>query len=265
MSVQNDIAYVFQSPEGVRAVLNDKADPDFVGIVDVEAGGVSGVEGAAVRTAIEEIVEGHGAILNPFYYGARSMTWAVIFTPDPSPTLNAKIDQLEMATDAMADDGTVSWAESGSFTVEAKFRRELPWRVTGARPKRTLLGLVSGLWYVRSAAEHSVAVGAGSTAVVAAAGKSGYLPRVVVNGPRTNPVIRNDTTGEELRLNITLAAGQTLDVDFDKHTVFQGATNRYSAVDPTSTWWSLRRGNNVVRNGGAAGTGAMTLFWRDIR
>jgi phage-related protein len=68
-----------------------------------------------------------------------------------------------------------------------------------------------------------------------------------INGPVTNPTVRNVTTGESLGLTVVLAAGEFMDLDTKNHTVLLGGTaNRYSTLT-TPQWWGLQPGTNEIR------------------
>lgn len=76
-------------------------------------------------------------------------------------------------------------------------------------------------------------------------------------GPCVNPRIENvtdpdvDGRAKRLQFNITLGAGEFLEVDFRERTVKLDGNprrDRYSTLDFTeSNWWTLRPGDNLVR------------------
>lgn len=84
-------------------------------------------------------------------------------------------------------------------------------------------------------------------------------------GPCTDPKATNLFTGEYLKLNTTIAAGEYIDVDVLTRTiVLNESASRYGTLDLTSTWWELPPGTTLV---GFVATGTdsntlMTVTWR---
>jgi len=93
--------------------------------------------------------------------------------------------------------------------------------------------------------------------IVTTVGNALCPPILRLFGPCVNPRIENvadlDEFGAAKRLafNITLAAGDYLEVDVRERTVLLNGLrtqNRYSTLDfATSTWWTLQPGQNLVR------------------
>jgi len=72
-------------------------------------------------------------------------------------------------------------------------------------------------------------------------------------GPATNPVIYNNTTGEQIKCNISLNTGDVLIINtkFGSKSVYKIAssgviTNQSQTLDASSTFWQLNIGNNSV-------------------
>lgn len=73
-----------------------------------------------------------------------------------------------------------------------------------------------------------------------------FYPTIRFTGPVTNPQITNETVGKYIRLTLTLAAGEYVDLDLKRKTITDNyGTNRYSTK--TGNWWFLQPGNNVIR------------------
>jgi phage-related protein len=72
-------------------------------------------------------------------------------------------------------------------------------------------------------------------------------PFMHIDGPVTNPTITNEATGKFLKLNMTLVAGDFLDIDFKAKTIRgAGGTTKYSFLDPSSVWWGIEPGDNTI-------------------
>lgn len=100
--------------------------------------------------------------------------------------------------------------------------------------------------------------------LVDVAGTIATPPHFTFRGPCAQPSIANLTTGETWRWSGSLLAGERLEVDVDAATVLlNGTGNRYYLVHPSSVWWLLLPGRNVLSYAAAgAGTGDVTVKWR---
>lgn len=289
MGVEVGIPYVLTGPDGTRAVFNDPADADFVGYLDGD-GGISGLDSPEVRENADVRVEADGGVHGQFFYGRRPVVLTGWVYPDGATqaTVNARIERLQRASNAMRADGELRWTETGSVERRVLVRRQQPLRIAGRRPKTFQVPLVCADAEVVAAAEQSLVIVSGATgflgftspimsplASVIASGGGAFavnsgtapsFPRLRIDGPITNPRVLNNTTGEELRLIYDLAVAEWLEVDMKRRTVLLGGTaNRYSAVEfPASVWWALQPGNNDIRlNATAASGGAqVTVYWR---
>lgn len=80
------------------------------------------------------------------------------------------------------------------------------------------------------------------------------LPLIKMYGPLTNPRIRNnDDSAKEIQVNIEVAVGDYLEIDFEEKTIMlNGTASRYNYLDTDSEWWKLNSGNNEIefRDGG---------------
>jgi hypothetical protein len=80
-------------------------------------------------------------------------------------------------------------------------------------------------------------------------------PVFMVQGPCSYPVIINQTTGQQIRLNTTLAASDTIIIDTQSGAVtLNGTANRNNIVDPTSTFFQLAPGQTTVQFSSTDGT-----------
>jgi len=77
-------------------------------------------------------------------------------------------------------------------------------------------------------------------------GNAIYYPTTRFLGPATNPAVRNNTLGKEIRLTIALALGEYIDVSFRRKTVVDNlGRNRYDTKE--GDWWYLQSGTNEVQ------------------
>lgn len=91
--------------------------------------------------------------------------------------------------------------------------------------------------------------GSGGLGTVENLGTAPAAPTIVINGPAINPVVTNQTTGEQFGLTLTLVAGDVITVDCGARTVVQGTssgatstTNRMGVKTSNSTFFSIQPG-----------------------
>lgn len=91
----------------------------------------------------------------------------------------------------------------------------------------------------------------------------GAKPILEIAGPATNPRISNAADGgRSLKIDVVIAAGQTLIVNFNTRSVTLGGIEQ--AVRTDNQWWVLRSGNNLLaytRSNSPANTSTMTVKW----
>jgi hypothetical protein len=172
--------YTIVGPDGSRAVLNDPADPDFVGFLTGDDA-VTGLERAGVREAADALPEADGGVHGRFLYDRLTFTLKGIIPPDGTiAQWAAKQDRLLAATDAMRGDSTLSWTSASGIGVRVRFRQQQPTRITGRRPKTFMVAGVCEASTVESSLEVASVLVPASTGVVAA-GKPARSGSVVVN------------------------------------------------------------------------------------
>jgi len=92
--------------------------------------------------------------------------------------------------------------------------------------------------------------GAGRITVVNEGSATAY-PIIRFYGPLEDPLLENETSDRQLRFEISISAGDYLEVDTANRTARLNGlaeNSRYDAFDfPTSQWWGLRPGGNLLR------------------
>lgn len=289
IAVEQGATYVIVSPDGIRAVINDVTDDDYVGNLTAPP---SGLERAGVRESADLLPEADGGVHGRFLRDRLPFTLSGIIPPsNGSQTWQSRQARLLRATDALEADATLMWTPSSAPPVQVKFREQQPTRITDRRPKTFLVAGVSADPAIYSQALNlqtilPTSVGGGGFAspltspltssspptgagTVINAGQRKTWPELTFVGPAENPSVRNATLGRGLFLNYTLAAGERLVIDTDprRRSIRLGGTaNRYSALnDDLSAWFYLRPGSNDLRLGFTSWSGAAALEvrWRD--
>lgn len=287
--IAQGVAYEFVGPSGARAVVNDPADPDFVGHLSEPP---TGLERAGVRLSGEDVPLADGRRPGPSLYEGLAFTFKGLLLPDSNAS-GVYQDKLLEATDAMDADASVLWTPPGvdAVPVMVAYRQQQATRITDRRPKTFLVSGIAGRHAVVAQDESLLEVAAGAaieggfssplTSPLAsnptvsgqgsleALGRSKVWPILEVFGPCSNPVLTNVTEGKSLYLTYTLAADERLVIDTDprRRTVkLNDQADRWNAVDHRRTkWWPIKRGDNDIRisfNTFSAGA-KLRVRWRD--
>ena len=88
-----------------------------------------------------------------------------------------------------------------------------------------------------------------------------------MEGPLTDPVITNLSTGERLAFTanggLTLTSGEYVDMSSDGRSVLlAGTASRRSQLSLDSRWWLLPPGDTDIELSADSGTGTFTITWR---
>jgi phage-related protein len=98
------------------------------------------------------------------------------------------------------------------------------------------------------------------------AGNFESLPLIKIYGPVVSPEIKNITDDNKyIKVNMTVSAGDYLEIDFSNHTVMlNGTASRYLYLDSGSEWFSLLAGNNSLtfKDSGGDITGKAEIIFR---
>lgn len=288
--MQLGIPYEIVGPDGTRAVLNDRTDPDFVGFL---TGDDAVTLRRELRTGGQELVEADGGLNGPSYFGRLAMTMQGIIDPQDPQSDSVRERRLRGATRAMRADAKVAWTPVGETRRRLLVRRQNDVDVKGRLPKSFQVSLISAQPFVQADSEQSLTIVPGAAGgeigygsplaspygssyqatgatVVSYGGDVSAWPRFRIVGPITNPQILNNTTGRKIGFLYSLADGETLDVFTDpiprRAVLLGGAADRYGSYDyPNSAWWPLVKGANDIRLLAASYTAgaSLTIYWRD--
>lgn len=91
----------------------------------------------------------------------------------------------------------------------------------------------------------SLAYGAGAGETITLLGSGLSYPTVTIVGPVTDPVIKNDTTGEEMQVEGEFTGSDTIVIDMDNQTITQNGTINL-LDDSNGTFWALHPGANLI-------------------
>lgn len=93
----------------------------------------------------------------------------------------------------------------------------------------------------------------------------GAQPILEIAGPATNPRIQNaGDEGRTIRLDMTIAAGQTLILNTRDRTAFMGGVDQADKIRTDNQWWVLHDGPNLItysRSLAPATASTLTVKW----
>lgn len=86
-----------------------------------------------------------------------------------------------------------------------------------------------------------------------------------LTGPLTNPRLELAGSGEYLRLDATIASGETVELDsIDESILLGGTVARDNWLRTGSSWFELAAGVNQLRFSAQAGTGSIAVTFRSV-
>lgn len=251
--------FVLTGPSGQRAVFNDSTDADYVGVLDPSE--CSGLDSADVREDAAERTEDDGGIQGSNFYGRRPVVLAGLIRANTVEQRNERSAKLEMATDAMRADASLVWTPKGGVANRLLLRQNQPLRITGMYNKKFMVALVSADAYKKSNEEHSIEKAVNVVAEPENVGTAPTPPIIELTGAQTNPVVKNETTGEEMKFTGTIAAGKKLVIDVLNHTVVNDGVQAYGMWNFTTSKWFKLAANGKTKL--KCTTGTMKVKWRD--
>jgi tail protein len=290
------LSYELVNADGTRVVFGNsdaaRADADFIGTLTPDSGITGLLDAATVRESSSDLVERDGASFGSFWLSRRSGTIDGMLRPDLLDTITVATaeQKLKRATRALRGDAVLRWTPpDASSPRQLRVRRQDGPHITGRRPKRWQITLVSADVYALGSTEQHATITAGAAAgevgilnpitnpissATSATGQQSVVndgdaptwPRFRVTGPITNPTILNNSTGEQIVLAYSLAASEYLDVYPQRGVILaQGTADRYSALDfAQSEWWQLQPGTTDVRllASSFSSPAALDVYWQ---
>lgn len=253
--------------------------------------GIGGLGIGSLRSSDTPRPQAHGSYISQTFLGGRSIDFDLVIAAASEADLIGALKAFGQA-----------WAPSSGATVEPLvFQLDGAKYVVFGRPDRyevTRQDLFrhGRAWLsarfvatdplVYSLTEHSQNVSSGgiagglafphgvphgfgtvisTTVTVGNGGNFASCPIITIAGQVTNPRVENVTTSEALTVDLTLGPTDTLTIDMRERTVtLNGAASRTGFVRrPASKWWQLLAGSNQLSFAVAAGSGVMSVAWRD--
>lgn len=105
--------------------------------------------------------------------------------------------------------------------------------------------------------------GSGGDLVVTVTGISGVSPVITIAGECVNPAIENPATGEVMRWNGTIAAGQKLVIDCNEQTVKMSGLSQLDKFE--GDWIRLREGSNrIIFTSDGGDNKVCNMAWNEV-
>lgn len=270
--------------DGTSVAMNDGS-----GVLLLE---VAGFDSPNVRTNIDDIPEGDGAIAGDSFYGSRPVTLRGQIVNVDAATRNLLLTDLQRAFRGLRTNCTLKASPSGMPAMQISGRVD-GFRISGGMAKEWFASVNCPDPRIYSQAENTshdtgtagspgatfplefpVNFGgtSGATVSVPVTNYGNFDAPVIVRatGPIQNPQFRNGTTGESFYIDgVTLASGEWVEVNTalppDRAVTDFNGTSLYRYVRfPGSTWWQLAAGNNAVElwGNGTDSTTRLDVTWR---
>lgn len=259
VGVEYGCPFSLAGPIGVIASFNEEGPSEYVGVLDPSE--CSGLDSPEVREDTQPRVEDDGSVQGNNFYGPRPIVLAGIIRANSLEQRNERVTRLMAASNAMRANAELLWTPHGGQSMRVLVRRQQPLRVTGGFIKKFQIPLVASDPRLYSATQHTKESAINVAQEPENLGNFTSPAIFELVGPQTNPVIKNETTGKEIKFTYALASGHTLIIDTLNHTVYDGATNAYAGFNFTaSTWFGL---NAAGKTKFKCTTGTMKTIWRD--
>lgn len=272
LGLEQGAKYVLIGPDGRRAAFNDSADADHVGFLSKPP---SGFDSPGIRESADVLVEGDGGVHGAFYLDRRPWTLEGIIDPvariageellEVGELVNRRVEKLKRASRALRADASLEWDPMGGVGVR-RLARIQGLRIGERMPKTFLLSMVSADPRAESRIVKTASAAGNANITAVNDGNSNASPLIVLRDNWANPTLTNNATGEVLNLTVALAAADELIIDVAARTILKNGVNAYSALNfPTSDWWELIPGSNVIAPTGRGTTGVSGTWQIDHR
>ena len=263
-----------------------------IGSVTFQAGsayaltGVPGLELPTVRLFSYDLPGEHFGIHTNALYGRRAFALRGWVLGESVSDFISKRDALIDALDILGGEQVLAFTLANGltkritaiprtldFSPEAgipaaapfsiAFEAAFPYLEGDEQSQSISLALAGGGKVPPDAMPASLGKGSGGVVTITNGGNAPSYPTFRIQGPVTNPSIRNSSLNLELRFTLDLAAGAYLEIDTKRKTVTdQTGRNRYSTL--TGDWFTLAPGstNMQLLADSTDPDATLTVVWR---
>lgn len=292
MSTLLNIEYTFTNNDtGESITFSDASDTSEIVVIHAVP---TGLHSAIINQAQNDLSFRDGIQTGDAYLGAKVVTWEVIMVADTVNKMNDLINKickvfmppverglnktLHRLTYTDVDgyakylDYEIETLPQFSKTVGQQIRMDCVFTIRANDPRKygalsqaTLTSqTISGGLQVETQlpAQLPIAFEGGSTVTNNGSYKSS--PLITINGAVTNPILYNLTTGQALKYNVTLNAGDSIACNCVTGETTKNGADNSSELDDTSTFIDLLSGSNelIFTDDTLSGTGECIIDYR---
>lgn len=222
---------------------------------------VDGLDSPPVRVIQQDRDGAHGEFVHAQFYQARSISIeGFIKLPNDEPTPEAYMDSINAAfaptTDpqpfyyktkgidqrvifAHAIRVAYVWDEGFNYSYipfQAQLLAPDPRKYSNGSASFGPVGLPStsgGRSYPKTYAKSYGTIAVGGTVSATNSGNIDTYPIITINGSVNTPIVTNNTTGVQMKFNLSLSTADQLQIDCADRTVFFNGADRTDALDGT--------------------------------
>lgn len=261
-----DGQYVYEAPNGLQLAMGQETPIQVVSVAGL-LGWQAQNSGDIGRSADHGSIYGHGDWMLP-----RSIIMDIVVDGQPGADVEALLDELHTVFQSTEVPGMLMMKRRGK---EARQSFCKPRRAEFLGTYDSWLGHIQGsiefyaadprfyeeTLHTETLMPPSFGMGRGYPKVYpkvygGITGELGVLipntgncrmsPVVRVKGPCRNPSLTNATLGQNVTVGITLAAGQTLELNFETFTATVDGADAYWAILGAPQWWPIEPGDNYI-------------------
>lgn len=241
----NDVDWIVSTEEGWSSSPDLRSD-----IADLP-GADGGSDAASLYSARQIMLSGAAVAPDPATAAAARLAFSSTLEATRGGTLSCTENGVTLSADVRLT-GPVRIAQNGPYGFDFQLALTAPDPRKYAAAVETSVGLPlapAGLPFPVAFPANFGAASGGSVSV-ANGGTVRTWPVLRIAGRAVNPRVTNPVTGDELRLAMTVEAGQYVDIDTAARTVLlQGTASRRSVVSVSGEWLPIAPGSASLKFG----------------
>jgi hypothetical protein len=295
MSTLLNVQYTFTNNDtGQSITFSDGTDTTEIVVIHTIP---TGLHSAIIRQAQENLSFRDGIQSGDAYLGAKVITWEIImvadseakmislinkirkiFMPPVERGLNKTLHRLTFTdVDGYAKylDYEIETFPQFSKTVNNHVRMDCVFTIRANDPRyyaqtvsQSVLSslYVSGGLQVEAQVPAQLAIAFVGGVVIVNNGSYKSSPKITIRGPVTNPILYNLTTGQALKYNVTLLAGENIYCDCVTGQTTKNGSDNSSELADDSTFIDLISGNNrlLFTDYTLSGTGECIIDYQSV-
>ena len=217
-----------------------------------------GWDSAGLRQSFEEPTSRHGSVVTESMLGARYVSLTGVCKAPNSAAFWTSYNRLSGVTAVLRTPIDLTVTEDVAKTLYVIRSGNVRKRLIGNSAFGFDISLVAQDPLKYAAAGAPVAIAAAGSQTLTNSGTFQSTRLVVTLTSGGTVALVNNATGQTFGTGDTVAASGTV-YDFHTRTALSGTVNRYHEIAPSSQWWALAPGTNIIDNDGTA---AVSITYR---